>query len=101
MDSYFLGVIFILGISILYGLWIFCDYYFFRPQRNNRINRIINIINNNNNNNNNNYNNNNNNNNNYNANNETDVVVEIPPTYDDTITMPYYDGNESPPPPAY
>ena len=35
--------------------------------------------------------------------NEIDVVVEIPPSYDVTIAMPYYDdaGNEIPPPPAY
>ena len=76
MDAYFFGVIFILVVTIIYGLWIFCDHYFFIPQRNNRINRIIN----------------NNNNNN---------VVEIPPTYDVTINMPFYNGNESPPPPPY
>jgi len=55
------------------NLCIFYDHYFFIPQRNNRINRIINNNN----------------------------VVEIPPTYDVTINMPFYNGNESPPPPPY
>lgn len=76
IDAFLIGTIFILTGAFIWGLWICCDYYYFRPIRNNR---IIND----------------------NANNETDLVVEIPPSYDITITMPYYDGNESPPPPPY
>jgi cbb3-type cytochrome oxidase subunit 3 len=78
IDAFLIGTIFILTSAFFWGFWICCDYYYFRPIRNNR---IIND----------------------NANNEIDVVVEIPPSYDITITMPYYDdaGNEIPPPPAY